>query len=139
MDLDPALVQRARLVLEDVAQRRATITYTEFSKAVPGVGHRGRKIGVLLEQLSLQSFKRDGTLISVLVVGADSGLPSTGFYGLAAGLRGTEMVQGADTATARRGRNRVYDAHPPAMTRMMPQRRRERPGPRGHMRDRSVL
>lgn len=73
---------------------------------------RGRKIGLVLEQLSLDSFERDGTLISVLVVTADTGLPSTGSYALVGRLRGDVVVEGTEATTARRERNRLYDAHP---------------------------
>lgn len=46
--LSEELLGRAQAVLEDVARRRATITYTEFSKAAPGVGVRGPHVASVL-------------------------------------------------------------------------------------------
>ena len=108
--LDEGLLARAQTVLEDVARRRTTITYTEFSEAAPGVGVRGPHVASVLEVLGRRSLAKDDILITVLVVNKSDGLPSSGFYDLQTDVR--PGLAGDRVSLARSERERVYRAYP---------------------------
>ena len=69
-----------RRVLEDVARRRATITYDELRAAVPGL-ERDELAGVL-RSVSIASDDQGRGLLTALVVGP-SGRPGNGWFRLA--------------------------------------------------------
>jgi hypothetical protein len=108
--LPEELLARAQQVLEDVARRRTTITYTELSEAVPGVGRRGPHVASVLEVLGRRSLAERDILITVLVVNKSDGLPSHGFFDLQRDVR--PGLAGDRTALARHERERVYRAYP---------------------------
>ncbi len=108
--LPEELLTRAQNVLEQVARRRSTITYTELSEAVPGVGRRGPHVASVLEVLGRRSLAEKDILITVLVVNKSDGLPSHGFFELQSDVR--PDVRGDRVALARHERERVYRAYP---------------------------
>ena len=74
----------ARVALTEAAREKATtLTYGEL---MPSLGGRGY-IGQVLDELNRREHEQGRPLLSALVVRADTGMPSRGFFGLARELR----------------------------------------------------
>jgi hypothetical protein len=76
-------------ILQKVAHNRQLITYGELASEVgskvgiPGLIPRDTRLHRALDEVSIDSFRRDGYLLAVLVVNKRSKRPGPGFFGLA--------------------------------------------------------
>jgi len=73
------------------------------------VGVQPHHLGSFLEKVSTRAVHRDDPLWSALVVSKDTGLPSSGFYGLARRLR-DEYASLDDKQVWEEERRRCYEA-----------------------------
>jgi hypothetical protein len=91
---DPAVVAALRPVLEDVARRRATITYRELARAA-GVAppHSIHKTTLALESLMRADAEAGRPLLAAVAVGK-TGRPRPGFFQT---LRALGRYHGPDT------------------------------------------
>ena len=78
---DDALAASIRTLLVDVARERRTLTYDDLVAAAPDARH---DVAPLLRRISTGSDEAGNGLLSAVVVRADTGLPGTGFFTLAA-------------------------------------------------------
>jgi hypothetical protein len=83
------LTKEIRLILEEVAHNRKLTSYGELASEVgpkvgiPGLIPRDTRLHRTLDEVSIDSFRRDGYLLAVLVVNKRSQRPGPGFFGLA--------------------------------------------------------
>jgi len=83
------LKKEIRPILEKVARNRRLITYAALASDVgPKVGilgliPRDTRLHLALDEVSVDSFRRDGYLLAVLVVNKRTRRPGPGFFGLA--------------------------------------------------------
>jgi hypothetical protein len=115
------LKKEIRPILEKVAHNRSLITYGALaSEAGPKVGISGliprdTRLHRALDEVSIDSFRRDGHLLAVLVVNKRSQRPGPGFFGLAKerlreeGLRPPYRTNLGDEAVFQDALNKVYD------------------------------
>ncbi len=89
------LEAKARPKLERLARKRRgrgapnTITYEKLASevgplsGVPDLGPHDRRLHLALGNLAVASYRKDGILLSVLVVNKQTGMPGGGFFWLA--------------------------------------------------------
>jgi hypothetical protein len=83
------LKSEIRPILEKVAHNRQLISYGELASEVgpkvgiPGLIPRDTRLHRALDEVSIDSFRRDRYLLAVLVVNKRSQRPGPGFFGLA--------------------------------------------------------
>lgn len=74
-------------VLIDTAKKRGTISYSQLSERIKNAVPT-RSIGSYVGELSIVAYNLGLPLISVLVVGKETGVPGEGFYKLSSELKG---------------------------------------------------
>jgi hypothetical protein len=76
--------RKARAAMKEAAVDRTTITYTEFlGKVSWNVASNSPHLTALLCEISASTLKREGILLSAVVVNADGerkGIPGSGFF-----------------------------------------------------------
>jgi hypothetical protein len=115
------LKQEIRPILEKVAHSRKLISYGELASevgpkiSIPGLIPRDTRLHRALDEVSIDSFRRDGHLLAVLVVNKRSQRPGPGFFGLAKerlreeGLNPPYRTNLSDEAVFQDALNKVYD------------------------------
>ena len=113
----PAAMDEAREILADVASRRQTIHYKELALQIKSerIHWRGAKLGDLLGRLAEEEWRawRAGRgLLSAVVTLKGSGIPSDGFFRMAARVLGRKIRD--PHSFWEKERESVYTAHTPA-------------------------
>ena len=105
--------RQARTVLHEWASAGRFGSYSELAKRVTAIPwpegaytHRGRQMGRLLGQVSLEELDRteDRPLLSALVIGQEEGMPSGGFWSLLAEI-GLTVLRPSSSAWCTGARN----------------------------------